>query len=213
MKRSMIFGLMLAAFTLVSGVSQAGEGWYAGVSAGWSSVSESHSSILVGTGTDEEYEYEAGYAYTLSLGKRLNDMWRVEGELTHRKFNVDNVKDNAGTVMAGDGNLSGNSLMVNALYDVGTWYDVTAYGGGGIGWSTLDLDNQTAGTNKGNDTDSVFSYQLILGASYPVWEQVDLDLQYRWFATEKPTFNLEGGNKTEQDVETHGVTLGLRYSF
>jgi opacity protein-like surface antigen len=214
MKKSMIFGLMLAAFTLACGVSQAAEGWYAGVSGGWSSVSESHSSVLSGAGSDEEYEYDSGYSYSLSLGRRLNDMWRVELELTHRKFDVSEIKNTATSVVtAGDGNLTGNSLMVNAFYDVGTWWDVTAYAGGGAGWSSLELDNQTTGTNKGNDTDSVFSYQFILGASYPVMDQVDLDLQYRWFATGKPTFNLESSNQTEQDVETHGITLGVRYSF
>ena len=82
------------------------------------------------------------------------------------------------------------AMMVNGYYDFDTGSAVTPYVGLGVG---------AARTSHTDSTDNItsrqwnFAYQGIVGASYAVNDQMSVSLDYRYFATAKPTYDSTFG--------------------
>jgi opacity protein-like surface antigen len=71
-----------------------------------------------------------------------------------------------------------------------------------------DFNVAGSGDSNYSDNDSVFAYQVGLGAGYAVTEKVTIDVKYRYFATEDPGFEA-----TELGVTSYNFLFGVRLIF
>jgi opacity protein-like surface antigen len=54
----------------------------------------------------------------------------------------------------------------------------------------------------------VFSSQIMLGCGLKVSEKMNIDVSYRYFATDDPTFDT-----VETEVSSHNILAGVRVTF
>jgi len=138
---------------------------------------------------------------------------RVEGELTYRQNDYDELSD-AGFSIAADGDVSALSLLVNGFWDIETGGPVTPYLGAGIGVAQVSInDLGILGISLADDDDTVFAYQFAAGAAFELNPNIALDLGYRYFATADPEFDDAEGTTFESEYASHNLNLGLRFMF
>jgi opacity protein-like surface antigen len=94
--------------------------------------------------------------------------------------------------------------MGNAYYDFSTEGSFSPFIGAGLGFANIEADLD----DFDSEDDTVFAYQFILGGSLTASEQLSVDLQYRYFATDDPEFD-----DLDAEYSTHNVMIGLRHSF
>jgi opacity protein-like surface antigen len=151
-----------------------------------------------------EFSYDTGFGFLGALGSSFEGGGRAEVEVGYRKNDFDEIKvDGLGSADI-DGDLTSLSLMGNAYYDISTEGSFSPFIGAGIGFANLegDLDD------FGDEDDTVFAYQFILGGSFASSKTLSVDLQYRYFATEDPDFD-----GLDSEYSSHNVMIGLRSSF
>jgi opacity protein-like surface antigen len=173
-------------------------------------VSGSIGSVILNdadVGNDGELSFDSGIVATFALGTSIGSAARVEAEIGYRQNDLDKMDfDDKGSFSLNDGgDVSATSLMGNAYYDFNNESSFTPFIGGGLGFANVeyDLDNMDS-----KEDDNVMAYQMMLGVGYAMTEQLNIDLQYRYFATADP--EIDGA---DVEYQTHNVMLGLRYSF
>ena len=88
------------------------------------------------------------------------------------------------------------AILVNGYYDIATFYGFTPYVGAGVGYSQFTaLSTSVSG----------LAYGLMLGTSYAINKNVDLDLGYRYLSL------AQGILPTRPAA--HEVRFGVRYRF
>ena len=192
---AILFLLFLPVFT----VSQAGAESYLSGSMGLASVDDAK--INTGSGSGE-IEFDSGIVATGAYGQTLGSAGRVELELGYRTNNIDKV--NGLGVSEDDGDVATYSLMGNVFYGLNNNSRFTPFVGAGLGLANIEAD---MGQGEEED-DTVFAYQLAAGASMAVTENLDIDLQYRYFATEDPDFD-----GLEAEYDSHNLMFGLTFYF
>ena len=151
-----------------------------------------------------EFTFDTGVGFVGALGSSLQNDGRVEVELGYRKNDFDETKiDGLGKADI-DGDITSLSLMGNAYYDISTEGSFSPYIGAGLGFANIEADLD----DVGDEDDTVFAYQFILGGSFASSETLSVDLQYRYFATDDPEFD-----GLDAEYSTHNVMIGLRRSF
>lgn len=200
------FLLIVTCFMLLtlSSVAFAAEGPYVGGNLGFGFL---HSSGLDGSG---ELYYDNGFALGLVMGYNLGQM-RVEGEFGYTKSEINRLKyQGFGSRSLDNGDETSTSFLLNGYYDLLTISGFTPYVSAGVGFARLEINdfNNVFGSPVGNDNDSVFAYQVGFGVGYELSKEVTIDLKYRYFATEDPSF---GGVKS--DYNNQQILVGVRYNF
>ena len=166
--------------------------------------------------------------------------FRIEGEVAYQNNKVDRVDnyslpvdlrpEDIGDEDLGDEDLGGEDLgdedvgdevilssmeasiltfLVNGYVDFSygsafSWF-ITA----GFGVARIDGE-MTINDVTHDDDDTVFAYQVGVGAAYAVTENVTLDCKYRYLRTED--FNIEGGD-VEVAKPSNNITVGIRVAF
>jgi len=190
-------------------------GGYLGVEGGAVWLSDS-SWTAAGIGLGEA-KFDTGYALGAVGGYNFGT-WRLEGEFAYRSNDNKQISGFGFTDPLG-GETTSTTLMANAYYDFRMVSPtVYPYIGAGIGCSWVK-ENATDPTFGGgtiiNDTEAVFAYQFIAGIGFDVTKEFTIALDYRYFATSNPSFELQGtgGIKIEGEYSTNNVMLTLRYNF
>ena len=99
--------------------------------------------------------------------------------------------------------------MANGYFDVENETPFTPYIGGGIGVAMLETSAVSAGgIDMGSDDETVFAYQAIAGVAYTFGFVWMLQMEYRFFGTEDPTFS-----NTESEYNSHNLFFGIRCNF
>ena len=132
------------------------------------------------------------------------------------------------------GNVQSSVFLANAYIDIGTWYGITPFVGGGIGGSFNRIYGLTdvgvggpAGFGNGGfgfarDKNSLdLAYAAMAGLSYAVSPNLKLELAYRFLnmgdATSAPIrcVNTTGCTLETQKVrlESQDIKLGMRWMF
>lgn len=215
MKKSFLFGMVLGLSALSFGISHASN--YVGGTLGWEQMQDSTASVLSGSGSDLDFEWDSGWTGSLYMGKRWNQ-WRGEFELSTRSQGIKDVTvKNTSAMSSGSGDMMMWSLMANLHHDFSSFdlagYQVTPSLGGGLGFSRAELDNSSAGTAAINNSDTVFSYQVIAGLAWELNKHWDWTVDGRLFGASKPNFSADGGLEYEVDVMSYSVNMGVRYNF
>ena len=201
MKKVSITFLVLA-LVVGFGISTSCAGIYVSGNLGAVFLYDSDISDGIDTG---EFTFDTGFELIGALGLTLDYGNRVEIELGYRANDLDTVTiDGLGTADI-DGDFTTYSLMGNVYCDSpDTGSGITYFIGGGIGFAQIEADIDLAGSAH----DTVFAYQLALGGSYAVSENLNIDLQYRFFGTTDPQFG-----DTKAKYITHNLMIGLRHAF
>lgn len=106
------------------------------------------------------------------------------------------------------------SAMLNALVDIGKDDGFQAYFGGGAGLARVEFN--LAGPDTGvliDDSDTTFAYQGIAGLRYPVTDNIDIGLKYRYFRVPNAEIDGFANNSLEARTESHSVLASLLVNF
>ncbi len=164
---------------------------------------------ISGTGLSTEADFDTGFAVKAAVGNAMDTGFRFEAEVAYR----DNDADGVGGSSAG-GDVTAWSLMGNVIYDIKTRGRLTPYIGVGAGVAGIDWNEVTpVGGGSVDDNDTRFAYQGIAGAAYAINENLQLTLDYRYFATEEPEFTTSTGTDFDAGYQSHTIMVGLRWTF
>jgi OOP family OmpA-OmpF porin len=162
-----------------------------------------------------------------ALGLRLAP-FRVELDVDMMRYDANKafyVNDGGVGTLQGLGSLNGTQVpltgtvqnipvMANLLYDFDTGTPLTPYIGIGVGFSVLTLHNiSTGGATLFDTSQLVFAYQPMIGVNYAVTDQLDIGLQYRYFATTNAVLRDAAGNVFAIRSASHNVLASLTYYF
>ncbi|WP_377290782.1 outer membrane protein [Rhizobium sp. SG2393] len=121
------------------------------------------------------------------------------------------------------------SLMANAYVDLGTYYSITPYVGGGIGGTRVKWDklrNTSCDSSNPANCDTTvehgggenwrFTYALMAGASVDITCDLKADVGYRYrrvLGGNMFGYAQNGGPGYDKGFNMHEVRAGLRYSL
>ncbi|MFT4551618.1 MAG: opacity protein-like surface antigen [Chlamydiales bacterium] len=198
------------------------EDFYAGFLGGYNHLTNSTTNYKTTTtpptaiDADEQFD-DTGFAGAIFLGYHLEKDWRLELELGYRKNTLDKVLiENTGEQNGENGELNSQYAVVSVYYDYTLDdIDITPYFGAGIGVSRVSYKNENMYSTliEVDDKRMVYTYQYVLGASYPITEKTTFFVDYRYFATRDPKFSDVAGTKVEFENINHVGNLGFRFNF
>lgn len=197
-------------------------------------------SIPEGTPIGWETDFDTGYTISGQAGYAFENGFRLEVEAAYSDYSVDDHQElsvggaiidgvdsavltrgpaNAANPTVGDvlsdgqGDVSTFGLFGNVYYDINTGTGIKPFIGGGLGYQWVDVDYQPSGVPVGDDSDGVFAYQLMAGASYAVTDNVEVFGQYTFRDTTEDVdipltilpANLDVG--AQQSLVTAGVRV------
>ncbi|MFO7964265.1 MAG: outer membrane beta-barrel protein [Desulfobacterales bacterium] len=142
-----------------------------------------------------DIDFDAGWLGGIAIGMIMDNNFRLEGEFEYRRSDFDIKVDG---VAVEDDTLDTMAFLLNVFYDLKTGAPLTPYIGGGVGLAYHEVD----------DDDTVLAYHGTVGVAWAVGPTMDLDLAYRYFATDDPELG-----SSEVEYDSHNVTAGVRFKF
>jgi outer membrane protein OmpA-like peptidoglycan-associated protein/opacity protein-like surface antigen len=104
--------------------------------------------------------------------------------------------------------------MVNALIDIGSDDGLQFYAGGGAGLARVNFELSVPGAGTFiDDSDTAFAYQGIAGMRFPVNDNIDLGVKYRYFRVDDLKLNGFSNNPLELGLESHSVLGSILVNF
>ncbi len=167
----------------------------------------------LGIDTDAVIGYDFGGFRLEAEGGYKNNKYR---NLTVQNAGIlpDGSTVPVGTVARNTRDLEIWSGMVNAMVDFGRDDGLQLFAGGGAGLARLELPVTVAGVGTLiDDKKTDFAWQLIGGLRFPVNDNVDLGVKYRYFNIDN--FRLQGtnGNDLRANYSAHSVLASLTVNF
>lgn len=201
-------------FLVLPTISFGASGMYGSFNAGLAQPADGNMTIS-GVGS-AELEYDTSFTVGGAIGYRLGESgdYRVEGEVAYQNNEVDRIGNNSLPFDPGGGVISSMefsmlTFLLNGYIDFNYGSAFSWFFTGGFGFARIDGEMTVGGVTDDED-DTVFAYQLGVGAGYAVTETVTLDCKYRYLRTED--FNIEGGD-VEVASPSHSITAGIRVAF
>ncbi|KMS57638.1 OmpA family protein [Sphingobium cupriresistens] len=211
--RKLALAAALATTVLATPAMARDNSWYVGVDAGVLLVEDqdlTFSSIPPGGSVVPSIDYHKGYDFDANIGYDFGG-FRLEAEAAYKRAKIDFDKTGGGF----GGAASALSFMLNGLLDFGPDDGLQGFVGGGVGVSRGKLASDIV-----NDSDTGFAWQAIAGVRYPVTNNVDVSLKYRFFNQDDikviPAYQSiygEAGSTGDTKLRTHSLLLGLTYNF
>lgn len=187
------------------------DGWYLRGNAGYGI----HHDVEIEGGIDSEQhgngvQSEGNVAYSLGAGYDFGEHWRVELDADSLRTPLGSISQTPGSKAS----LLTESVMLNALYDIGEYGNFEPYVGAGLGlvkgkarFSSHDfpgVENElvrnptcigarTAGQASScdiSDSDTGFGWQLLAGLGYKISDNLTWDTHYTYLNA--PDLDLEG---------------------
>lgn len=205
---AMVTGLAFGGTLVSSHAMAVEEGPYISGGIGWHKPRTND--VTVG-GTPFEADLDSGIVGIGALGWKWAEGFRTEFELGYREADVDSIANSAA-----NGSQDIFSTMGNLVFDIDTGSDLTVSIGAGIGLAWTGWDTvSTATTPVFDGSESGFAYQGILGASYPITEQLDFTLDYRYLNSTGLDYDSvpAGTTAMDHDNRSHNIIVGLRFAL
>jgi opacity protein-like surface antigen len=165
-------------------------------------------------------DLNTGFVIGGTIGRRINDAFRVEGELSYARYKAGGIsyKDNGVEDDFGDasGNVSATYLLANVWADVAHFGQATAYVGGGLGAAYVSADTHFYGNDYGYGPGQWgFAGQVGAGITYALASNIDVDFGYRFKAVTGIDFDDNDGQGvyTNGKLYTHNLQLGFNVKF
>ena len=175
-----------------------------------------------GAGLAGSADLATGYVLGGALGARFLEHFRAELAVNYNDTEVDNFTLQ-GEASTAKGGLSVLAIMANGYVDLevdlGMGIRLRPYLGAGIGWGEVEFEARNRsgpGQSEVSDTDSVFAWNLMAGASVPVSPSVELSLGYRYLATEDLRLDARSAGlirRVDSEYDAHQLLFGLRLNF
>ena len=196
--------------------------WYFGAEGGWTNLEDQTARTSVnGIGIRAKQTFDDGFNVGARGGAEFGP-WRFEEEY---RFQQNGYHSIAGFPV--QGNRNAHLIMTNAIYDFGNlgWWSLpfSPHIGGGVGVA-IQQDSATTkptvaypfgyhGTiTHGTSTD--FAYQAIAGIRYNINPSLAFDLDYRYTATDDPTFRVTPVPVSYRSgYNTHNIVASLTVRF
>ena len=177
-----------------------------------------------------------GHAFGFSVGKRINNNFRLELEFSQRdeleydaKFTSEPEVSNG---LRDKADIDTKSVFINGFYDFQPFIinssSVTPYLGGGIGFSRNDLGTVTETGVGGTvfidgDKLSQFAYKFAAGTLVSLTKKLSIDVNYqyvdlgRFKSGKNYSFNAIRDALTKEhnggEIKTQELMIGLQYKF
>ena len=147
----------------------------------------------------------------------------MEAEASYKRNNYDTITVQnpllipgvpAGTTVPSDDFISVTSLMANALFEFGEDDGFQGFFGVGAGLGQIDGPISVPGVGLLVDESSTdFAYQVLAGGRFPVTENIDLGVHYKYFRADGFDIDTVNGTPFIFDYKTHSVRASFRYNF
>ena len=159
-------------------------------------------------------DLDTGFVIGGVVGRRINDVFRVEGELSYARYKASSY-EYEGVSLDATGNLSATYLLANVWADVAHLGDAKLYVGGGIGAAYVTADTTFNGGPYGYGHGGWgLAGQVGAGVTYAVTQNVDLDFGYRFKAVSGVDFDDQGtGTDANGKLYSHNLQLGVTLKF
>lgn len=210
MKKMVLLTILFAAFLVPQCVKAVDvEGFYVGATgaANFANNTKKHRG-----------KYDTGFFGAIDLGYRWCNGFHLEAEVAYRynkakKHHRGYYGVDFGSSSRHRGHRDVWAAMVNVLYDINMCWCVEPYVGVGIGYAHVRNENHrfggyTGGYSGGNHNrknDNAFAWQVIAGVAYPICDNVDLAVEYRFFDTTT--------RRHEHSVYNNDIGVNLKYYF
>lgn len=196
--KTLLMGLLLAA----SATSALAAGPYLGVAGG---VTIAHDADVMDKRllAKVPVEYDAGFGFNVTVGYDFQPA-RLEFEFGYKQNDLNKAYVAGVGRKVSNADITVMSYMVNALYDFKANSPLTPYAGVGIG--LINGDSKTQGVKR---DDTVFGYQIIIGANYNMNKNTALDLSYH-FLSAPSDFSSDISNI---EYSSSNIMVGMRYTF
>ncbi|MGL1861205.1 MAG: porin family protein [Pseudodesulfovibrio sp.] len=158
--------------------------------------------------SDAEFKFKGlGYGASGFAGYQWTNGFRLEGELSFFKSDIDKVSSTVGDTDL-NGYLDMTALMVNALWQFESETDVFAFAGlgAGYGWAKGKYEGGGDGVTG---TSSIPLVQPIFGLGYHLTEDVSMALDYKFVMGLKKL----DYDELEHEYRAHRLGLGVKYDF
>ena len=207
--RKLALAAALATSALASPALARDDSWYVGVDAGVLLVEDQNMTFSPATAAAvPSVDYHKGYDFDANIGYDFGG-FRLEAEAAYKRAKIDLDETGFG------GASSALSFMLNGLLDFGPDDGLQGFVGGGVGVSRGKVASDIV-----NDSDTGFAWQAIAGVRYPVTNNVDVSLKYRFFNQDDigliPAYASAygpAGADVSTKLRTHSLLLGLTYNF
>jgi outer membrane protein OmpA-like peptidoglycan-associated protein len=195
--------------------------WYLGGEGGWTSLDSPQTGSIRHTtpnGTIHDVGFRQSFDDGFNVGVRAGyewGPWRFEEEFRFQQNGIIGAargapfSDSAVT----KGNRNAYAFMTNLIYDLNLGWPITPHIGGGVGVVGLHDGWSVPGFGTvASSTDWVFGYQAIAGVRYNLNPALAFDVDYRYLATDDPSFRSTIGRYTS-GYSTHSVVASLSVRF
>jgi opacity protein-like surface antigen len=165
-------------------------------------------------------DLDTGFVIGGAVGRRINDTFRVEGELSYARYKASDYSYSFPAEEPGSGpasgNLSATYLLANVWADVAHFGEANLYVGGGIGAAYVTADTRFDGEDYGYGPGGWgFAGQVGAGVTYAVTQNIDLDFGYRFKAVTAVDLDDNDGGGTYENAKlySHNLQLGVTFKF
>ncbi len=161
-------------------------------------------------------DFDASFNGGGTVGYRVNDQWRVEGELLYRRNDMNDVTL-AGIGVSTEGDYASLTVGLSALYDFRPFDSdrLSAYVGAGIAFvQEIDIDFEVGGSEVSFETDEV-GLQVQVGGRYALTDAlyIDAGIRYMTLSDVKMLFPADTSRIVEADYAPLSATVGLGWRF
>ncbi|MDF3218573.1 porin family protein [Mesorhizobium sp. M7A.F.Ca.CA.001.09.2.1] len=167
-------------------------------------------------GDQYSVDLKTGFVIGGAVGRRINDVFRVEGELSYARYKASEYNYGGPNNYPASGNLSATYLLANVWADVAHFGDAKLYVGGGLGAAYVTADTNFDGNDYGYGPGGWgFAGQVGAGITYAVTQNVDLDFGYRFKAVTSVDLDDNDGGGTYENAKlySHNLQLGVTLKF
>jgi OmpA-OmpF porin, OOP family len=197
--------------------------WYVKVDAGGNLTKDTDLKDFFGLPTaGSQVKFDPGARVGLALGYNLTAWFALEAELAGMENTISSI---SGATSIHDATFYNVPLLFNARLQLPNPSIFTPYIGGGVGVSAaiIDVGNIFIGNTSfhGAEADAVFAYQGFAGVRCRITDQMGLSLEYRYFATDSPTWKADvvfGAPQSSNTLrfgrtQTQSLSLALDFQF
>ena len=174
---------------------------------------------ILGENINGSFDTNSPFQWSLAIGKKFED-WRLEFNYSAFKTSSDSLTITAGgngaTVdLSPELEMDVSSYMIYAYKDFPSDSKFTPYIGGGIGYSQLDVPDQTVGVLGVNielegGEEQLFTFGLKGGVDYEIAENTSLYSEVGY--VNLASFTTDAGEEYDSN-NSFIVSAGLRFSF
>jgi len=209
MKKIVLLTILFAAFLVPQCVKAVDlEGFYVGATGA--------ANFIQNSGSNHHHRgnrnrFDTGFFGAIDLGYRWCSGFHLQAEVAYLYNDHKKNRRHSGDVLGSGRRHRGHrdvwAAMVNVLYDINLCWCVEPYVGVGIGYAHVRNERHDRFFERRHDrkNDNQFAWQVIAGLAYPICDNIDVAVEYRFFDTTT--------SRHEKNLYNHAIGANLKYYF